>query len=83
MKQAARATRTAKTAFSFTEFALVAESLKNLQQAIESLSNRYEEGDRRRGTLNELSTIIATDFSEKLSTVIGSDFLECVRNATN
>lgn len=69
-----------RTAFASPQFMKVLETLKNAQEAIESLSERYEKDDKRREALTGLSETIRTDFYGKLSEVIGSDFVECTLN---
>lgn len=69
-----------KTAFDAPKFLRVIETLKAAQDAIENLSSCYDEGDKKREALNEVSHTIETDIYSLLSGVIGSDFVECAQN---
>ena len=72
-----------RTAFAMPQFMNVVEALRKAQDAIENLSQRYEESDKRREALKELSNTISGHFYETLSGVIGSDFIECELNVLN
>lgn len=69
-----------RTSFNAPQFMSVLETLKAAQEAIESLASRYDEGDKKRETLNKISDTIKTDFYNLLSEVVGSDFVECTLN---
>ncbi len=68
-----------RTSFDMVTFATAIETLKKGEETIASLAERYEEGDKRRETLNGLSSTFASSY-DKLAEVIGSDFVECAIN---
>lgn len=69
-----------RTAFAMPQFMSIVESLQKAVAEIEGLISRYDEGDKRRLVLIEMSNTISQDLYSKLEGVVGSDFLECSMN---
>lgn len=88
MKQEKNATKVAsenqktvlRTAFAMPQFMAIVESLQKAVAEIEGLMSRYDEGDKRRVLLIEMSNTITQELYSKLEGIVGSDFLECSMN---
>ena len=88
MKQEKNATNVAsenrntelRTAFAMPQFMAIVESLQKAVAEIEGLMTRYDEGDKRRLLLIDMSNTITQELYSKLEGIVGSDFLECSMN---
>lgn len=88
MKQEKNATKVAsenqkaelRTAFAMPQFMAIVENLQKAVAEIEGLMSRYDEGDKRRLLLIDMSNTITQELYGKLEGIVGSDFLECSMN---
>ena len=69
-----------RTAFAMPQFMAIVESLQKSVAEIEGLMSRYDEGDKRRGMLIDMSNTITQELYSKLEGIVGSDFVECSLN---
>lgn len=69
-----------RISFAMPQFMAIVESLQKAVAEIEGLMSRYDEDDKRRLLLIEMSNTITQELYSKLEGIVGSDFLECSMN---
>lgn len=88
MKQTNKATQVASeskrteliTTFAMPQFVEIVENLQMAVYGVDRLMSRYDETDKRRLMLADISDTISQCLYSKLSGVVGSDFIECSVN---